>query len=286
MTSTTELIARLRQARAETVRRFAPIETGRLTDPREWRGAMSELRFRLAWLAEGDEGRRVRIVTTLAEAGLPLSAVHQALVLAGEARGRLTGALIGLPDAAFDLPPGNGEWTVRQTLGHAVATDLRYAIAVDYAVERERSGSGGPLRPPDSTLPTRDGAAQAGGSPSELLARLESVRDDVTLRFAAIPDNLLGAPTNWVSWDLDVRFRLHRFAAHDREHTIQLRKIVRAIGFAQTEPQLLLADASAARGALVSLLAVTPKRALTINSVGGESIQAIALAAIEDEPDL
>jgi len=44
--------------------------------------------------------------------------------------------------------------------------------------------------------------------------------------------------------------RRRRFVAHDREHTIQLRKTLQALGFAPTEPQLLLADAQAALGAL------------------------------------
>src|SRR5207302_5281742 len=85
----------------------------------------------------------------------------------------------------------------------------------------------------------------------------------------AVPDALLDAPTNWMYWDLDVRFRLHRFAPHVREHVIQVRKTLDTLGFHQTEPQLLLADASAARAALATLLLCTPDHLLDAALPGG-----------------
>lgn len=241
--------------RAETLRRFSTVDPAQLDQERDWRGAPSDLRFRLSWLSEGSEGRRVRMLSLGGQLGLPPRGdAQRAMMIAGETRGRLLGTLAGLPDATFNLQPAEGEWSIRQVLGHVIATDERYRIAVEYAVERARAGGTGPLRPPESSLPPRTGEAQATGSPAELLQRLQSARDAVILSLSTVPDDLLNAPTNWVSWDLDVRFRLHRFAAHDREHTIQLRKALQALGVMPTEPQLLLANAQAALGALEATL--------------------------------
>jgi hypothetical protein len=42
-------------------------------------------------------------------------------------------------------------------------------------------------------------------------------------------------PTVWVHYDVDVRFRLHRFAAHVAEHTIQCEKTLAALDWRPTE---------------------------------------------------
>ena len=42
-------------------------------------------------------------------------------------------------------------------------------------------------------------------------------------------------PTQWVQYDVDVRFRLHRFAAHIMEHTVQSEKALAALGWRATE---------------------------------------------------
>ncbi len=122
------------------------------------------------------------------------------------------------------------------------------------------------------------------GDWDDVLARLAAARDGVILGLASTPDALLGAPSNWMSWDLDVRFRLHRFAAHDREHTIQVRRTLAALGFVPNELQLLLADAEAARGTLEALLLCTPAALLDREPPGGgPAIAALVAESLEDE---
>jgi uncharacterized damage-inducible protein DinB len=281
------IIDRLRQTRRETLARLAPLDPARLEEERGWRGAPTTVRQRLLWLAEGDDARVERIRGVREQLGTPLSGAQQALVQGGAARGRLLGTLIGLSDDQFDWPPTAGEWSVRRTLGHVIATDTRYRIAVEYALERARSGRGGPLRPPEDFLPARDGAAESAGSRQDVLDRLTSARDAVLRSLSSTPDDLLEAPTNWIAWDLDVRFRLHRFAAHDREHTIQIRKTLQALGVTPNEPQMLLADAQAARGALEALLLCTPASLLgQAPPGGGPTIAMIAEESLADEQDL
>jgi hypothetical protein len=42
-------------------------------------------------------------------------------------------------------------------------------------------------------------------------------------------------PTIWAQWELDVRFRLHRFASHIAEHTVQCEKTLAALAWPETE---------------------------------------------------
>lgn len=282
-----ELRDQLREARRRRLDRYAALDPAQLTEARPWRGVPLPLRFHLNWLAEGDDARRVQIEDTLLRLGRPLSVAQRALIILGEARGRLLGALVGLPNALFDQQPAEGEWSVRQTLGHIIATDRRYLIAVQYALERQRSGSDGPLRPPDSALPARTGEAEAAGTRDEVMTRLLATRDEIVAAVVSVPDDLLDAPTNWVVLDVDVRFRIHRFAAHDREHTIQIRKTLHALGFVQSELQLLLTDAIAARCALEAVLAAVPDELLQSEpSGGGPSIAETVHSATDEESSL
>lgn len=283
----TTTIGELRRVRQEAVQRCATLDPARLTDVCEWRGKPAPLIFLLSWLAEADDTRRARLSDTLARLGVRPTVAQRALIAAGETRGRLLGALAGLPNTLFEPPPAAGEWSVRAILGHVIATDKRYLIGTEFAIERAKRGAGGPLRPPDSALPPRTGEAERHGTPAELLARLAETRDGIVQRLGAVSDNLLDAPTNWTAWDLDVRFRIHRFAAHDREHTIQLRKTLHALDFTQNEPQLLLADAQAARGAVEALLLLAPAELLEREPPGGgPSIAAVMAEARNEEQAL
>lgn len=279
-----ELLAELRAVRRATLAAYAGLEPERLDERRTWRGAPQTLQFLLSWLAEGDETRGVRVVETRARLGAPLTVAQTAALRGSTARGRLLGALVGLPDAFFDQPPAPDEWSVQRTLGHIAAIDTRYRLAVENALDRARRGGEGPLRPDESSMPPREGAAEAQGTRDQVLDRLTAVHDAALRTIVAIPDALLDAPTNWIAWDLDVRFRLHRFAAHDREHTIQIRKTLTALGIVQNEPQMLLADAEEARGVLEASLLGTPATLLERDPPGGgPSIAAIIADAIADE---
>jgi hypothetical protein len=255
------LIEELRATRADTVRRYESVDPGRLEDVREWHGGHVDLRHLLASLTERGESRRIQMlgIGRRLERGRMSDAQH-AMGIAGGVRGRLLGALIGIDEGLFDRPPGQDEWSIRQVLGHVIAVDERYRLAVEFAIERARRGGDGPERPAESGLPDRVGASMSHGTPAEVLARMQSVRDQVIASLIAIPDELLAAPTSWTSFKLDVRFRLHRFAAHDREHAIQIRKALQALGFAPAEPQMLLADAQEELGTLE----------VTLRSIGGE----------------
>jgi hypothetical protein len=252
MTSLADALAELRAVRRETVRALAGLDDSELAKPVPWRGAQHEARFRMLRLADDDLLRTVRLETDLAGAGHRPTAAHRILGAARRLRGRLMGSLVGLTEAQFDQEPEE-EWSVRRVLGHLIANDHRYVIQTLHSVERARTGGRGSMRPPDSALPDRLGVAESTGTVDELLARMQATHYEVIDALAGLTDTDLDAPTNWMMWNLDVRFRLHRFAEHDREHLVQLRKTYAAIGFVPTEAQRTLEEAGAARGELEAL---------------------------------
>jgi len=66
----------------------------------------------------------------------------------------------------------------------------------------------------------------------------------------------------WVKVEIDVRFRLHRFAAHVVEHTIQCEKTLAALGWRPTEGRRIVRQVAAALGELEGLGAFTEARAI------------------------
>jgi hypothetical protein len=69
-------------------------------------------------------------------------------------------------------------------------------------------------------------------------------------------------PTSWVGYDVDVRFRLHRFAAHLIEHTIQCEKTLGALGSRPTEGRHILRRLCSLLGEIDGLDGGTETRAI------------------------
>ncbi len=282
-----ELIHHLRAARAETVRRVAAMDPERLAAPSPWRGVPLPLGHQLGWLAEGDETRRVAIEHGDGWLARPPSYAQRALVIGSAGFGRLLGTFAGVTEELFERQPAPGEWGLREALAHVIAVSRRYLVGVEYAVARRQRGGEGPLRPPADSMPPSSGETERHGTMAELLARLVATRDEIVCRVGAVADADLDAPGDWVSLPIDVRFRIHRFAAHDREHAAHLRKIHQQLGWQQNEAQLLLGEAQAARAAFETVIRYTPE-ALLEQPVrpGGSTIAGLVRQALDDEAHL
>ena len=96
------------------------------------------------------------------------------------------------------------------------------------------------------------------GGLEDVLQAVEAVRDEVVAATAAFSADELAAPTTWAGLQVDVRFMLHRRATHERQHTVQVYKTLRAIGCQQSEAEMLLAQAEIARGALEAMVLGIP----------------------------
>jgi hypothetical protein len=120
------------------------------------------------------------------------------------------------------------------------------------------------------------------GQLSELLAYYDAMHERVLRDLSGLADEDLGAISLWweAEWlddgDVPVGFRLHRFDAHLRQHTIQVDKTLAQLGLAPSEAKRLLRYVYAA-------LAEAEGAALGAEVPSGWSDVAAGIAARADE---
>jgi DinB family protein len=208
----------------------AALDEEDLARPWAWRDATINVREGLYRLLEDAQAASVRA------AAEPHPESRRILALAQRAFGELRGLLTGLPAALLDGAPAEGQWPVRETLRHILAVERRYAIQTLYAVER---ADGDPVRIAEGRLPT---AAQLDptGDVDDVLDRIGQARAETNARLGDLPAPALVRPSRWMHYEIDVRFRLHRFAPHIAEHAIQCEKTLQALGWRPTEGRRML----------------------------------------------
>ena len=222
---------------------FAELDEEGLSRAWLWRGGKLDVRNAIYWTLEEAQEAQVR-----AAAGAHPES-RRILALAQRAFGSLRGLLAGLPTALLDAKPRADDWSVRETLAHMVLIELRYAAQTVYAVERS---DGDPIRIPDARMPT---AAQVdvSGDAAAVIARIAEARAASDRRLADVPPAAMTRPTRWGQYDVDARFRLHRFAVHLEEHTIQCEKTLAALGWRETEGRRIVRRLTAALAELEAL---------------------------------
>lgn len=237
--------------------------------------ALTEAVERLAWTTQGwsdaaldrawawreyDEGLRVAFFRTYEELrelatrlaaereslGPPATTAQRVLAQYHLAYRDLRAALLGVGDEELDHEPAAGEWPLRQVLRHMMRADLGFFAAVSRALHQHRAGAA-PARATDEEQETfmRTEVAPleaAGAGPlTGIIAYHEVIHDRILREFAGIGEDELNTPSwFWESEPMSVRFRLHRFDAHLRQHTIQADKTLALIGHGPTEAQRLL----------------------------------------------
>jgi hypothetical protein len=222
---------------------WTALDETELARPWTFRGGTMDVRNALYWTM----GEAQDAVTRAAAAPHPES--RRVLALAQRAFGDLRGLLVGLPNDLLDTAPQPGEWSVREVLGHVLNVEQRYAIQTAYAVDRADAE---PLRIAADRLPPL-AAGAAGGHVDTLLARIAAARAETNRRLGALPPAAMTRPTVWVHYEIDVRFRLHRFGAHIAEHTIQCEKTLAALGWRETEARRIVRQIWALVGELEAL---------------------------------
>jgi len=148
------------------------------------------------------------------------------LTLAQSAFGELRGLLAGLDEGLIDRPPAPGEWSVRETLVHAIEVERSYRASTEYAVQRSASE---PVLMPAERRPRPDPQDTAGGV-LDIAGRFAARRAETDAALAGLDAGALARPTVWSGVGVDVRHRLHRFASHIAEHSGQCEKAVRSFG--------------------------------------------------------
>jgi hypothetical protein len=243
---------------AATAAQLSPAE---LELPWKWGSYDSEgVRFAFFRINEQLRTLAVRLRQARLAAGHPVTQTQSILAYYHAAYSDLNAALLGLDEAGFITPPSEGEWPVRRTLAHILNADMGFYVVVNYTLARQRSGDGRPQHIPDEAWEAILGLNDAQEtalieSPAQaLMDYFASFHNKVMHEFSTMADAELELDSfYWEDEPYPLRFRLHRFESHLRQHTIQIDKTLTALGHLPAEPLRLmrmiyasLADAEAA----------------------------------------
>jgi hypothetical protein len=157
----------------------------------------------------------------------------------------LEAVLFSVGDDLGEQAPAEGEWPVKVAVAHITATERQFYGRIHYAVERQRSGDGRPLEMPPDDLEAYVGRhLREDVLLHQPLSAIRAAQDELHERILAelvdLSDEDLRAPSVW--WEevpYEARFRMHRFESHLRQHTIQVEKILVALGHGPSEAKRL-----------------------------------------------
>lgn len=161
-----------------------------------------------------------------------------------EAYRYLTGLLHRLREDELDREPAPEQWPVREVIRHMLGAVYGFSAVVDLAMDAHARGVA-QAEPSDEEF----AKAKQQPEPSDRIAAggLRAVADAL---FAAhrraraamsrVTDADLERPALFWDGPMPLRFRLHRYEAHMRQHTIQVEKTLLAIGHPATEAERLV----------------------------------------------
>jgi hypothetical protein len=145
----------------------------------------------------------------------------------------LTGLLAGVRSDDLDRAPAEGEWPLRETLDHVLGAEYGFLGVNRLAIERHRAGNAAEPSEPEFKE-FRKAYAQpkdAVAGPIELVRNaFFEIHRRVLRELADVTDaELEKRATFWEDEPMPIRFRLHRFEEHLRQHIIQLDKTLAVI---------------------------------------------------------
>ncbi len=225
--------------------------TFRLSDndlDREWSWNDYDEGVRFSFFRVYEELRQLaaRMGNARSRTNQPLTTAQHTLAQYHAAYRDLQAVLIGVSDEDAAHPPAEGEWSAREALAHMIAAERTFfAINLD-ALQRVRSGESGPLEMNDEAWETFwEGDNFDEIKEEALTSKMLSYHDNLHWRIMTelvdISEKELHTPVVfWESTPMPLEFRLHRFDAHLRQHTIQIEKTLKAIGLPFTEAKRLL----------------------------------------------
>jgi hypothetical protein len=180
----------------------------------------------------------------------------------------LTGALAGVRDDELDREPLPGEWPLRTTLKHIIDAEVGFTRLVRSSLRDE---------PRPDTRPDED----VSGSLADILSRYTKIHATAIDEFASITDEQLLKPSNfWEGYPIELRFRLLRFDAHLREHTIQVEKTLGWLQHIPTESERLVRALHAALGEAEAAAIGAPHAAAPVRlQLAGEIVRLAGVVA-------
>lgn len=225
----------------DAVSRLATVSHGfsdaELGQPWRWRAHDEGVRFAVIGAYHELRELAVNLAHRRTQDGPPLTRAQRALAPYHEAYRELQALLTGVPDALYEEPPAPGEWHLRDVLTHMVAAERTFFTLVHYGLARQRSDEDLSPRLPEGEVQRVVDSSEAfatvwrDGSPGDLQVYFDRLHQRALRAFSDISDDELQGPSVW--WEDEeytLQYRLHRFDAHLRQHTLQVEKTLQALG--------------------------------------------------------
>jgi len=190
-------------------------------------------------------------------AGKPFTEAQRILAQVHDAYRDLTGALAGTSEAEIDAKPPpeqqREQWTLREILTHVLQTEKAFLAAIEVALDRARAGR--PNEPDEAAFKAkRQPAEDPSGSRADALNALFRSHVAILRGLDGVSDTELVTPSwFWEDKGYSIRFRMHRFEEHLRQHTIQVDKTLVALGHPPTEAERLVRNLYVALAGLESV---------------------------------
>lgn len=168
----------------------------------------------------------------------PLQTLAQHALADSHAAFRTLEALLApLPDVLFDRVPAPMEYTLRTVLMYVNETELYFLATIRNALESY--GGREPTEGELSALTGASAAALATGTPAQAWAAYANSHALVQEELAGLTDTQVEREaTMWEQIRYPILFRMWRFGAHLREHTIQVRKTLAWLDVSANEAEL------------------------------------------------
>jgi ankyrin repeat protein len=218
-----------------------------LEQPWRWRAHEEGVRFALLGTYHELRDLAVTLAHRRAQEGPPLALAQRVLAPYHEAYRELQALLLGVPTVRYEEPPAPGEWHLRDILTHMINTERTFFTLVHYGLARQRTSEELSPRLPDGEVQRvvdsseEFAAVWRDGSPGDLLDYYERLHERALREFSQITDEELQGPSVW--WEeqeLSLQYRLHRFDAHLRQHTVQVETTLEAVGQENGDARRLL----------------------------------------------
>ena len=241
------------QAVEALVRATVSMSDAQMGAPWKWRD-YDEEGLRFALLMTHHELRDLAV--RLAALGAPRTQAQAILAQYHEAYRDLTAVLAAVRDEDLGRVPAVGEWPLRDVLEHLLGAEHGFLAVNRFALIGHRDGTYA-AQTDDAFKRFRAPYAMPAGAVAGGVADIRNafftqhVRalrelDDVTDAELELPARF------WESEDMPIRFRLHRFEEHLRQHTIQLDKTLASLGRPPTEAHRLIRNVYNALAAVES----------------------------------
>jgi len=178
---------------------------------------------------------------------LPLTSAQHILAQYHSAFMDLQASLVGITAKQALLAPGKKDWPVRTIYSHILSADMNFAAVIRYALGNHRTGKWLPNPIPDKEYPRLMGIKQKefdtllSSSLSKLISYHRKFHPHILREFSSISNGELALPAAfWEETRFHIGYRLHRFEAHMRQHTIQIDKVITLTGNGPTEAKRLI----------------------------------------------